>query len=274
MPKYIITHPGQAHRDEFLSIAVAFSIHGEMSVYRREPTSEELNDPEVLVLDVGGKHEPELSNFDHHQRGRDEKPECALSLYAQHLGLAETLSIRKWYVPTVQMDVQGPFATAKALGLPRFPFELSGPIEGQLMEAFQEATVVGPGTVLSQVLLLIGTGMVSSAKQFVEKIRVLAEMVKVVEIKGLKALVFETTDITGSQDLRDREYPDAAASLSWDDRGNGWSLYRFNDDPRIDFSVLEGDPAVAFAHKGGFIAKTNERLSLEEAVSLVERAVK
>jgi hypothetical protein len=116
--------------------------------------------------------------------------------------------------------------------------------------------------------------MVSSAKQFVEKIRVLAEMVKVVEIKGLKALVFETTDITGSQDLRDREYPDAAASLSWDDRGAGWSLYRFNDHQSVDFSILESDPAVSFAHKSGFIAKTLVRLTLDEALALVARAVK
>jgi hypothetical protein len=99
-------------------------------------------------------------------------------------------------------------------------------------------------------------------------------LVKVVDVKGVKALVFETTDTTGSQDLRDRDHTDAAVSLSWDERGNGWSLYRFNDDPRIDFSVLEGDSAISFAHKGGFIAKTITRLSLEEALALVARAVK
>lgn len=273
MCKHIVTHPGQAHRDEFLAISVAFSVLGEKPVYRREPTAEELDDPTVLVLDVGGRHEPELLNFDHHQRGRDEKPECALSLYAQHLGLEETLSLRKWYGPTVQMDVQGPFATAKTLGLPRFPFELSGPIEGQLMVAFEKATEVMPGSTLSSVLYLIGTSMVSSAKEFAKKIVALAELVKVVEIKGVKALVFETTDTEGTQDLKDRSHPDAAIALSWDDRGNGWSLYRYNDHQSVDFAVLEGDASVLFAHKGGFIAKTHERLGLDELVALVERAV-
>lgn len=272
--KYIVTHPGQAHRDEFLAIAVAFSIHGELTVCRREPSVNELDDPEVLVLDVGGRHEPELSNFDHHQRGRDEKPECALSLYCQSVGLAETLGLRKWYAPTVQMDVQGPFATAKTLGLPRFPFELSGPIEGQLMVAFEDATEIEPGSLLAQVLYLIGMGMVSSAKEFAKKIVALAELVKVVEVKGVKALVFETTDTEGTQDLKEQKFPDAAVSLSWDDRGAGWSLYRYNDHPSVDFSVLEGDASVLFAHKGGFIAKTRERLTLDEVITLVERAVR
>ena len=272
--QYIVTHPGQAHRDEFLAIAVAFSIHGEMAVHRREPTAEELANPEVLVLDVGGRHEPELSNFDHHQRGREEKPECALSLYAQHVGLAEVLGIRKWYAPTVQMDVQGPFATAKTLGLPRFPFELSGPIEGQLLHALEEAAEVLPGSTLSQVLVLVGIGMVESAKEFVAKLNALATVVSSITVNGIQCLVFETTDTTGTQDLRDRDYPDAAVALSWDDRGAGWSLYRYNDHPSVDFSVLEGDSAVLFAHKGGFIAKTHARLGLDEVLALVERSVR
>ncbi len=55
--------------------------------------------------------------------------------------------------------------------------------------------------------------------------------------------------------------------------GKGWSLYRFNDHPAVDFSVLEGDPAILFAHKGGFIAKTSARLHIDEVLSLVERAI-
>ena len=273
MTKHIVTHSGQAHRDELLTIGLAFAVEGVVPIYRREPTQEELADPQILVLDVGGKHEPALSNFDHHQRGRDEKPECALSLYAQDKGLEEVLNLQKWYGPLIQMDVRGPFATAKELGLSRFPFELMGPIEGQILMAFQNATEVLPGSIISNVLDLIGTGMLTSAKEYAEKTMLLAEKVKVVEIKGLQALIFETTDTEGSQDIRDRKYPDAAISLAWDDRGNGWTLYRFNDHPAVDFSALEGDTKILFAHKGGFIAKTHERLELDELFALVARAV-
>jgi hypothetical protein len=273
MPKYIITHPGQAHRDEFLSIAIAFQAIGPLQVYRREPTEEELEDPNILVLDVGGRHEPRKMNFDHHQRGRSETPECALSLFARFLGLEEVLEFRKWYRPTILMDVLGPFATAKELGLPRFPFELSGPIEGQIIEEFEKAEVIEVGSLMSNLLCMIGDGMVTAAREYAAKVAVLSEMVKVVEIHGLNALVFETSDTEGTQDLRDKKYPDAAVALSWDDRGAGWSLYRFNDHPRVDFSVLEGDPVVAFAHKGGFIAKTRERLELNEVLGLVARAI-
>ena len=271
---HIVTHGGQAHRDEVIACGIAMAIHGPLNIFRRDPTPEELEDEDVLVLDVGGRHEPEKGNFDHHQRGRGEKPECAYSLYAQHVGLADVLALRKWYEVGIQMDVLGPFATAKALGLEKFPFELvSGPIEGQFMCAFEAAEVISPSNLLNQFLLMMGTGMVQSAREYAQKIAELEEMCSTCQVKGQKVLVFPTADIEGSQDVRDRKYPEAAVSLSWDDRGEGWSLYRFNDHPAVDFSVLEGDPAILFAHKGGFIAKTSARLHIDEVLSLVERAI-
>jgi hypothetical protein len=274
-PKYVIVHAGQAHRDEVIALGIAMSLHGPLTVYRRDPTEVELEDPSVLILDVGGRHEPEKSNFDHHQRARGEKPECAYSLYAQHVGLADTLALRKWYEVGILLDVTGPFATAKALGLEKFPFELTaGPIEGQFMCAFEAAEVISPSDLLGQFLLMMGTGMVQSAREYAQKIAELEEMCSTCQVKGQQVLVFPTADIEGSQDVRDRKYPEAAVSLSWDDRGQGWSLYRYNDHPAIDFSVLEGDPAVLFAHKGGFIAKTSARLPLDEVLRLVERAIK
>lgn len=268
---YIVTHPGQAHRDDFLAVAIALALEGNIAVYRREPTPKELEDPAVLVLDVGGRHEPEKNNFDHHQRGRDELPECALSLYLQARGLDEIFKLRPWYRSTILMDATGPGNTAKALELPRFPFELSSPIEGALIEQFEKRTEFSDD--LLDLLWFIGATVLSNAKQAMEDYKSALETVKTVEIKGVLALVWESTIPKQSQAVRDAVYPTAGLSLSHDDRGAGWSLYRFNDCPCVDFSRLEGKPEVSFAHKGGFIAKTHKRFELSEAIALCGEAV-
>lgn len=56
----IVTHGGAAHRDEFIAVCIAYARHGAIeAVYRREPTEAEMEDPTCLVLDVGGRMEPE-----------------------------------------------------------------------------------------------------------------------------------------------------------------------------------------------------------------------
>ena len=273
-PKYIVVHAGQAHRDEVIACGIAMSIHGPLDIYRRDPTEAELDDPNVLVLDVGGRHEPLKGNFDHHQLPRDSAPACAYTMYAEHVGVSDVLSLRKWYSVGAMMDSKGPFATAKSLGLEKFPFELTaGPIEGQFMVAFEGSDRILTSNLLGQFICLMGIGMVSSAKEYAAKLALLKMMAEKHLVKGQEVLVFPTSDIEGSQEIRDAHFPEAAVSLSWDDRGKGWSLYRFNDAPCVDFSVLEGDPAIMFAHKGGFIAKTAGRLPLDEVLKLVERAI-
>ena len=47
---------------------------------------------------------------------------------------------------------------------------------------------------------------------------------------------------------------------------------RLHDDPRIDFTKVKDDPEVAFAHVGGFIAKTKSK-NLDEAWRLIDSAL-
>ena len=68
-------------------------------------------------------------------------------------------------------------------------------------------------------------------------------------------------------------HEEIAVSISKDDRGDGWTLYRYDDDPRVDFSVLAGHPDIVFAHKGGFIAKT-KAITINEAIEIVRKALK
>ena len=84
--KLIVTHPGGAHKDDLIATCVLIATHG-CPVERRDPTPEELEDAHVAVVDVGGRHDPALHNYDHHQFPREHEPTCALSLVLQRMDL-------------------------------------------------------------------------------------------------------------------------------------------------------------------------------------------
>jgi hypothetical protein len=87
----ILTHPGGSHKDELLACSLLAAVH-RVPIVRREPTPEDLADPTIAVVDVGGEHAPERNNFDHHQFPADHPPVCALSLVLQHLGVYRYLA--------------------------------------------------------------------------------------------------------------------------------------------------------------------------------------
>lgn len=66
--KLIVVHPGIFHADDIMAVAYLLSLVS-VPVVRRNPTPEELADPQVACVDVGGQNAPELSNYDHHQKG-------------------------------------------------------------------------------------------------------------------------------------------------------------------------------------------------------------
>ena len=53
-----------------------------------------------------------------------------------------------------------------------------------------------------------------------------------------------------------------------DRRGDGYGIGRYEDHPKLDFSRVEGEPDVLFAHKTGFMCKTTatEPLRLRELI--------
>lgn len=269
----IVTHAGNAHRDDFLSCCIAMARYSIKTIERREPTEDELNDPSCLVLDVGNRYEPDKGNFDHHQRGRNDTPECALSLFLRAEGIEKVFKLAKWYRPSILLDATGPFATAKALELSRFPFELSSPIENVMLKMFEGYYYLGHGN-FATMMFMMGSNILDDVETFAGKVEALYFVSNVIEVKGIKVIRFTTDDSDGTQEVRDMYYPDAMASIMYDNRGSGLTLYRFDDCPKIDFSMLEGHDAISFAHKGGFIAKTKELLDMGKVIELLELAIK
>jgi len=64
-----ITHPGIFHADDVSTWAYLRLLGLACPLERRVPTAEEIEDPTVLVFDIGGLHDPKKLVFDHHQRG-------------------------------------------------------------------------------------------------------------------------------------------------------------------------------------------------------------
>jgi len=137
--KAILTHPGSAHKDDLLACCLLVARH-EIPVWRREPLEEDLADPGIVVVDVGGEHEPLRSNFDHHQFPRDHEPICALSLVLKNMGLYEDArSFCEWLEPAEWFDTRGPFQTAEWLGVERAVMnKLNSPIDITLLRRFAQ----------------------------------------------------------------------------------------------------------------------------------------
>lgn len=287
MPKLIVTHPGAAHADETLLVSLALALFGLCRVERRDPTEEEIEDPDVLVADIGGVYDPSKNCYDHHQLPRWKEvggkkmptvPQCALSLWAKAqevtlggethpLGLI-FLICYKWFGSLITLDDRGPFEWAKANHVrPDVVNKLHLPGLPQLFELQAQYPANHP---LLLLLKELGVKLIEEAKTSWLRMDSLDQEAIHLNVDGVDGFLIESSDTSGLNLWRERRCTYAPAfSVSHDDRGEGYALYRYDDDPRVRFSLLKEDPRVLFAHPGGFIAKTRERLPREELEDLL-----
>ena len=85
----IVTHGGLPHTDDIMACAIAYAlgVPHDATIERRNPKPGELDALSVLVLDVGGVHDPARLDFDHHQRPRTAEPKFAFKLLSEWLGV-------------------------------------------------------------------------------------------------------------------------------------------------------------------------------------------
>jgi len=270
MIKTIITHPGGAHKDDFLACSVLLSNHP-VSIFRRDPTEQELEDPEVAVVDIGHQHAPDLNNFDHHQLPRDHEPTCALSLVLQKFEIYEdTKEFCSWLETTEWFDCRGPHDTAEWLGVDREAMaKLNSPLDVTMFQAFAKQKEHHPGEPVWEVMKMMGTDLV----QYVTGLRGRINQVAKIE---------EFWDLGQGEDMikvafvprTEPEVEEASGGLAWrikelgleeevvamvypDSRGGGYGMRRYDDNLALDFSQLSEQPDVHFTHNRGFIAKTS-----------------
>lgn len=268
--KYIVTHPGSAHKDDFLACCLLVHRYG-VSVFRRDPARADLEDRRVAVVDCGRKDEPERANFDHHQFPRDHEPVCALSLVLKHLGLYEDAQqFCDWLEPAEWFDTRGPVATAEWLGVERrIMTQLNSPIDVTMLRRFASETELRPGDPVWEVMRMIGEDMMIFITGMRKRLDYIGEHGEFWDIKrngsSFQVLFMPRADplpreASGGLEryiaLRGEE--DSTVGLIYPDRrGEGYALSRYEDNRRLDFSLIAREPDVHFAHARGFVAKTS-----------------
>lgn len=290
MIRSIITHPGSAHKDEFLACAVLLSEH-KVPVIRREPTDKDLADPTIAVVDVGGEHVPERKNFDHHQLPRSSNGvTCALSMVLQHLDLYEDAKeFCPWLEVVEWFDCLGPGGTAKTLGIDReILTRLNSPIDIILLRRFAGQTRHNPGEPVWEIMRMLGEDLVGYICNYRKRINFVEEHAEVWTLEkageNFKALFMPRTDPLpdeASAGLFNHVQKlglekEILALIYPDNRGEGYGLRRFKDARQLDFRKLESESDVHFAHSHGFIAKTSstdyERLKHLVQYAFVDKA--
>ena len=277
----ILTHPGGAHKDEVLACALLAAVH-RVPIVRREPTADDLSDPAIAVVDVGGEHAPERGNFDHHQFSADHPPICALSLVLQHLGIYEDArQFCEWLEPAEWFDTRGPNVTAKWLGVDRDTMgKLNSPIDVTLIRRFAKAKRLEPGEPLWEMLSYIGEDLITYVRELRARLDFVARHAQTWEMGDHEVLFLPRTeempdDPSGAiaRHVESIGKDAQTAALVYPDRRNsGYGLSRHNDDPRYDFTRIEKEPDVHFAHARGFVAKTTatEVARLQELLRLAK----
>lgn len=282
----IVVHGGKAHLDDVMACAIAVAARAWATkdatasdvlvpIERRDPTERELEDERVLVLDVGGRLEPEKGNFDHHQLPRGTKS-CAMTLLASDLAFDDLSTVADlmaavypWFETRAVVDSCGPFQAAKEAGTDWATVEkFLGPFEDLVLRLFEESDPDGRARSCAE----LARDILAKAEAWdavVDRLRYPA-------VDGCVEIVdFTEADPAKSEVVSDailRKY-DRGVAIFHDNRGPGLTLLRLKDDPRIDFSRVQGDPRVAFAHAGGFIAKTVGK-DMDAAFDLIRRSVK
>ena len=276
--KLILTHPGGAHKDDFLACCLMIAKYG-LVVERREPVEEDLLDEEVIVIDVGGEHTSERMNFDHHQFSRDAVPECALSLVLKYFDLYEDARLFcDWLEPAEWFDTRGPNKTAGWLGVEReLLAKLNSPIDVTLLRRFAAKENHQPSEPLWEVMKMIGEDLLEYIMGTRKRLEYIAVHAKVWELEVdsqaaekagremIKVLFMPRTEPLPEDAsaglLRYIDEADSAAGavamVYPDRRGSGYGIQRVHDFPRFDFTRVGGEEDVHFAHAAGFLAKTS-----------------
>jgi hypothetical protein len=270
----ILTHPGGAHKDDFLAACVLAAEHF-APIVRREPTDADLDDPGVAVVDVGGRHEPARANFDHHHFDRAHPPTCALSLVLDHLGLySEAKALCDWLEPAEHFDSRGPKKTAEWLGVPRRAIaQLHSPIDVTFLRRFAATSALAPGDTLYEAMRFVGEDLLDylrTARSRLAEVRTHVERwmlsvpsstgsedVQVVFLPRDSGVLDEPSSALASF-VRAEKLTDVVVALVYPDRrGDGYGISRYEDHPALDFTRVAAEPDVHFAHASGFVCKTS-----------------
>lgn len=267
----ILTHPGGAHKDDFLACSLLVHLH-QVPVERREPEASDLESPEIAVVDVGDQHDPAKNNYDHHQFAADHPPTCALSLVLKSVDLYDdALKYCDWLEPAEWLDSRGPNETANWLGIDRdIISKTTSPIDVTLLRRFAQSQEIGPDSAIWQIMNMVGEDLITYLRDLRERLEFIARHASFWDASTdrgpFEVLFMPRTDPLPSEPsaglgrfIESEGKTESVIAMVYPDRrGNGYALSRFNDNRKVNFADLESTcEDVHFAHARGFVCKTS-----------------
>ena len=215
-------------------------------------------------------------------------PTCALSLVLDHLGLyQDALQFCDWLETAEWFDSRGPKKTGEWLGVPRRAIsQLNSPIDMTLLRRFAQATRIEPTDPLYVFMKMVGDDLLEYLRVARERLDFIEQRVErwsipcgdaVIETLFLprsESVPDEPSGMIGSY-IRAKKLDSVIAAIVYPDRrGGGYGIGRHEDHPSLDFSRVEGEADVHFAHKSGFMCKTSatEPARLQQLIALAWRS--
>jgi GNAT superfamily N-acetyltransferase len=146
---------------------------------------------------------------------------------------------------------------------------LNSPLDITLLQGFAKQTEHLPGEPLWEVMRMIGTELVGYLTSLRSRLDFVAQYCEIwMMVQGSsewKVLFMPYTEsppeeVSGALGWHVKALgleEEILALVYPDSRGKGYGMRRFNDDQRLDFSLLQNEADIRFAHARGFIAKTS-----------------
>jgi len=271
MMKKIITHNGNAHMDEFLSIVLILG-YDQDNDYEivRVPRLKGLYENFEYVIDIGDIYDPEHKFFDGHAAKTS-----SFKLIAQHLGFEEYFVDKLWYHFLNISDAYGPKKATELLGLPtkfEFTYDI---LQRGILNMFADTNYINQDTLIYRVMKAIGTNFVNGikiieyAKQYIE------ENQKVYQCNGYTMTILDDIYLDGANaafKLLRHKY-NYSITISIEQRTGNYGIYRYDDFEEINFNVIADEKEVEYVHHNGFYCVVNINTERARLLSLISKVL-
>ena len=176
-----------------------------------------------------------------------------------------------WLETAEWFDSRGPKKTGEWLGVPRRAIsQLNSPIDMTLLRRFAQATRLEPTDPLYAFMKMVGDDLleylrvarerldfIDAARRSAGRSRAATDVIEALFLPRTEPAADEPSSMLGSY-IRAQKLDGVIAAIVYPDRrGEGFGIGRYEDHPGLDFSRVESQPDVHFAHKSGFMCKTS-----------------
>lgn len=278
----IITHPGSAHLDDFLSCCFVISkCQNIKKIKRKEPNNGEIKDPSIWKLDVGENYDPEIRCFDHHQN--EITNDCTISLLLKKWDMWSIASkVHKWLNIVVIRDTIGPEEVKNKLRISyKAMGELDSFVERTMLDKFKKQKEIKSGSLLFTLMKMIGDNFFFLIDEYNKTVKDIEGKIEYKIIEGVqsifchKGLKHSSTLLRIIRDRMREKWPDMRGGIAVYPNQrvkNTIAIRKYNNDERVDFSRIANNDKVLYVHPNGFFISL-KKMSEDELEQYIKDAI-